>query len=69
MEHVGSNLNLTCKTVLADMDGTLVDSTGVVERAWGWWAARHSIPLEAVLSFAYGRLRIATMDRYEKTQL
>jgi mannitol-1-/sugar-/sorbitol-6-phosphatase len=46
------------------MDGTLVDSTSVVERAWGWWAQRHGIPLEAVLSFSHGRPTIATMDRF-----
>lgn len=67
------------------MDGTLVDSTRVVERAWGWWAKRHDIPLEAVLSFSHGRPTIATMehflpgrdhaqelnemDRYEETEL
>lgn len=82
---MGSNLNLTCKAVLFDMDGTLVDSGVVVERAWGLWAARHGIPLEAVLSFSHGRPTIATMehffperdhteeleqmDRYEETQL
>jgi hypothetical protein len=34
---MSSNLNLTCKAVLFDMDGTLVDSAGIVERAWSWW--------------------------------
>jgi mannitol-1-/sugar-/sorbitol-6-phosphatase len=80
-----SNLTLTCKAVLFDMDGTLVDSTSIVERAWGRWAALHGLPLDAVLSFAHGRPTIATlqhflperdhtveleeMDRYEETQM
>jgi mannitol-1-/sugar-/sorbitol-6-phosphatase len=67
------------------MDGTLVDSTRVVELAWGRWAARHELPLGAVLSFSHGRPTIATMEhflpardhtkeleemeRYEETQL
>ena len=57
-------VKLTCKAVLFDMDGTLVDSTRVVELAWGWWAARHDIPLEAVLSFSHGRPTIATMEHF-----
>jgi len=85
MVAMGNALNLTCKAVLFDMDGTLVDSTAVVERAWSWWAALHGIPLEGVLSFAHGRPTIATMehflpardhtedleemDRYEEAQL
>jgi sugar-phosphatase len=64
MVGMGSNLKLTCKAVLFDMDGTLVDSTAVVERAWGWWAARHGIPLEAVLSFSHGRPTPATMEHF-----
>lgn len=62
------NVSLTCKAVLFDMDGTLVDSTRVVERAWSWWAARHGIPLEAVLSFAHGRPTIATMEHFLPAQ-
>ena len=57
-------LTLTCRAILFDMDGTLVDSTRVVERAWGWWAKRHDIPLEAVLSFSHGRPTIATMEHF-----
>jgi beta-phosphoglucomutase-like phosphatase (HAD superfamily) len=43
MVGMGSNLNLTCKALLFDMDGTLVDSTGVVKLAWSWLAGRHEI--------------------------
>jgi mannitol-1-/sugar-/sorbitol-6-phosphatase len=64
MVGMGSNLHLICKAVLFDMDGTLVDSTAVVERAWAWWAALYGIPLEAVLSFSHGRPTIATMEHF-----
>jgi sugar-phosphatase len=52
------------KAVLFDMDGTLVDSTQVVERAWGSWATRHNIPLKDVLSFSHGRPTIATLEHF-----
>ncbi len=61
---MSNDISLTCKAVLFDMDGTLVDSTPAVERAWGWWAARHKIPLEAVLSFSHGRPAIATLEHF-----
>jgi sugar-phosphatase len=55
---------LTCKAVLFDMDGTLVDSTHVVESAWGRWAERHKIPLRNVLAFSHGRPTDATMEHF-----
>jgi sugar-phosphatase len=61
---MGAFVNLSCKAVLFDMDGTLVDSTRVVELCWGRWAARHELPLQAVLSFAHGRPTIATMEHF-----
>ena len=64
MKGMGNNLNLTCKAVLFDMDGTLVDSTAVVEAAWGGWAGRHGIPVETVLSFSHGRPSFATMEHF-----
>ena len=57
-------VSVRCKAVLFDMDGTLVDSTRVVELAWAGWAMRHSIPLEAVLAFSHGRPTIATLDHF-----
>jgi sugar-phosphatase len=46
------------------MDGTLVDSTAVVERAWGWWADRHRLPLLEVLAFSHGRPTRDTMEHF-----
>ena len=57
-------VSVRCKAVLFDMDGTLVDSTQVVELAWEGWAVRHSIPFEDVLSFSHGRPTIATLDHF-----
>lgn len=57
-------VKLTCRAVLFDMDGTLVDSTAVIERAWKLWAARHGIPLDAVLSFSHGRPGMVTMEHF-----
>ena len=34
---------ITTRALLFDMDGTLTDSTAVVERVWGSWAASHGV--------------------------
>jgi beta-phosphoglucomutase-like phosphatase (HAD superfamily) len=41
--------------VLFDMDGTLVDSTIVVERTWRRWAQKHDMDPEWLIKFAHGR--------------
>lgn len=55
---------MECAAILFDMDGTIVDSTAIVERAWGWWADRHGIPLADVLRFSHGRPTEATMVHF-----
>ena len=67
MEAMDALVNVRCKAILFDMDGTLVDSTRVVELVWGWWAARHHLTLQPVLSFAHGRPTIATMEHFFPT--
>lgn len=57
-------MQLTCAAVLFDMDGTLVDSTAVVEGAWGWWVGRHQLPLAEVLAFSHGRPTLGTMKHF-----
>lgn len=41
--------------VIFDMDGTLVDSHAVVERAWRKWALKHRLPLDEILAVSHGR--------------
>ncbi|NVI88661.1 HAD-IA family hydrolase [Actinomadura sp. BRA 177] len=51
---------LPCTAVLVDVDGTLVDSTPLVERAAREWAAEYGIDPDEFLSDAHGR---RTSDR------
>jgi len=46
---------LHARAALLDMDGTLVDSTAVVERLWLAWAEPHGIDPETVLRTVHGR--------------
>ena len=50
-----------CEAVLFDMDGTLVDSTAVVERQWARWAARRGVDLAAILAVSHGRPTLETL--------
>ncbi|MFB4299100.1 HAD-IA family hydrolase [Actinomadura sp. NTSP31] len=53
-------VTLPCAAVLFDVDGTLVDSTPLVERAARVWAAEYGIDADEFLSDAHGR---RTSDR------
>ncbi|XVQ13721.1 HAD-IA family hydrolase [Spirillospora sp. CA-255316] len=55
-----SALTLPCPAVLFDVDGTLVDSTPLVERAARLWAPEYGIDAEEFLEGAHGR---RTSDR------
>ncbi|GCF11802.1 HAD-IA family hydrolase [Dictyobacter arantiisoli] len=49
---------LTCRVVLFDLDGVLVDSIANVERHWSEWARRHQLDVTHVLSHIHGRRTI-----------
>jgi len=46
------------------MDGTLVNSNAVVERAWAYWARRHGLDLPELLHYSHGRPTLATMNYF-----
>lgn len=45
----------SARALLLDMDGTLVDSTAVVERLWWEWAQPHGLDHDTVLRTVHGR--------------
>lgn len=50
-----SHIQWRVRALLFDMDGTLVDSTAVVERTWGRFARRHQLELADILVQSHGR--------------
>lgn len=55
---------LTCRAVLFDMDGTLVDSTAVVEQVWGEFAARYGLDIAEILRTSHGVQAGDTVRRF-----
>lgn len=57
-------MNMTFDALLFDMDGTLVDSTALVERTWADFAARRGIGVGPVIAFAHGRPTAETVSHF-----
>lgn len=47
-----------------DMDGTLIDSTGLIENAWVHWAKQHDLSVTEILQACHGRRAIETISRF-----
>ena len=62
-----SPTQITCRAVLFDMDGVLVDSTASVEHHWGQFAARHGLDHTQILATAHGRRSIDTIREIAPT--
>ena len=52
---------ISCKALLADMDGVLVDSTPAVARVWSRWALKHNFDPEFAIRFAHGRTSLTSI--------
>jgi sugar-phosphatase len=48
-------VEFSCAALLCDLDGTLVDSSLVVERSWRVWADEYGLDAAAVIGISYGR--------------
>ncbi|MDN4645259.1 HAD-IA family hydrolase [Arthrobacter sp. PsM3] len=55
---------LTCRAVLFDMDGTLVDSTSIVEQVWSEFADRYGLDSAEILRTSHGIQAIDTVRRF-----
>jgi sugar-phosphatase len=55
---------LTARAVLFDMDGTLVDSTAVVEQVWTTFASEHGMDAQAIIATGHGVRAEDTMLRH-----
>ena len=55
---------ITCRGLLFDLDGVLIDSTHVVERVWRRWARERGFDPDELVHKAHGRPSIATVREY-----
>jgi sugar-phosphatase len=55
---------LRCRAILFDMDGTLVDSTVVVEQVWARFAERFGLDLAVILETSHGRRMEDSIARF-----
>jgi mannitol-1-/sugar-/sorbitol-6-phosphatase len=55
---------ISCRGVLFDLDGVLVDSTPAVARVWAGWALEHGFDPNEVTHAAHGRPSITTIREY-----
>ena len=62
-----SKLEVRAAAVLCDMDGTLIDSTAVVELLWGRFCDEHDVAVDELLAFAHGRPTRQTLVEFLPT--
>lgn len=55
---------LTARAILFDMDGTLVDSTAIVEQVWSEFADRYGLDFDEILRTSHGVQAGDTVRRY-----
>jgi sugar-phosphatase len=52
----------TCRALLFDLDGTLIDSSARIHRLWQWWAARRGVDYQSLQGIILGRTAIETIQ-------
>ncbi|MBB5190219.1 sugar-phosphatase [Silvimonas terrae] len=53
---------MQCEGFLFDMDGTLVDSTILIERIWYGWAVKNGIDFDHLMQYVHGRRGVETIQ-------
>ncbi|HYL61007.1 MAG TPA: HAD family hydrolase [Candidatus Methylomirabilis sp.] len=52
---------ISCRALLFDLDGVLVDSTPAVTRVWTAWSLKHGFDPDEVVRMAHGRTSLSTI--------
>ncbi|KAF9387160.1 hypothetical protein CPB97_002888 [Podila verticillata] len=60
---------IRCRGLLFDMDGTLVDTTAIVERNWKLWCIEHNVDFEELISTSHGRPSFEIMKQWAPDHL
>lgn len=58
---------LTCRVLLFNLDGILVDSQANRERHWSEWAQRHQLDVQEVLSSIHGQTTLNSIHKLAPT--
>ncbi|KAG0372198.1 hypothetical protein BGX24_000578 [Mortierella sp. AD032] len=59
-----SQFPIRCRGLLFDMDGTLVDTTVIVERHWKVWCEKHNVDFSHLISVSHGRPSFEIMKEF-----
>ncbi|KAF9137826.1 hypothetical protein BGX30_009869 [Mortierella sp. GBA39] len=55
---------IRCRGLLFDMDGTLIDTTVIVERHWKVWCELHNVEYSRLISVSHGRPSFEIMKEF-----
>ncbi|KAF9935529.1 hypothetical protein BGZ65_003320 [Modicella reniformis] len=55
---------IRCRGILFDMDGTLIDTTVIVERYWEIWCKAHNINYSELIATSHGRTSRSIMEQW-----